>query len=207
MTVNPRTLPSDIDFRKLIVTCPNWGFLILAPTVDPTNETAKLSTGFRNLFHAFSVPSVFFHFLLKSRAFPFILITIKLDRFLAITFTILKLVTQFKNTSFAIRITPSWFCHKWTMPMFAFCCLLKIFTSCPLLGKNLTVRLFTITTTTFNNTNEFFFGFRIFFKDILIYRFIITRTTDTSSLTHSNIRNYIQKEQSIFNPYDFSFYV
>ena len=56
MSVELKILPPEIDFNILVVTCPTLGFFVFAETAIPTNGTATLTAGFKNLFQAVCVP-------------------------------------------------------------------------------------------------------------------------------------------------------
>ena len=60
ISVSDKNLPPVLLFNKLVVACPNLGFLVLAPTAIPINGAVPLIAGFRNLFQAVCVPSKFF---------------------------------------------------------------------------------------------------------------------------------------------------
>ena len=70
MSVDDRTFPPGISFKKIVVACPTLRLLALAPTDIPINGACKLWTGFKNIFHVLSVSSKsFFRFCPNSFAF------------------------------------------------------------------------------------------------------------------------------------------
>ena len=56
MSVRLNILLPEIDFKKLVVACPNFGFLVFAETAIPINGAVAFIAGFKKLFQAVWVP-------------------------------------------------------------------------------------------------------------------------------------------------------
>ena len=96
-------LRPEIDFKKLLVACPTFGFLVLALTAIPINGAATLTAGLRNLLQAVLCPlKDFLKFISNRTTFKHILMGYKSDYLLAITFRVRTFIMYFQYNTFTI---------------------------------------------------------------------------------------------------------